>query len=83
MQKPIARALAYANTRAVDTYVRSQLWADRGALTCEQDEFPFGYKVGEDMPPMCPSGQFCPDEEDQCLPIMPLQSPCQLNRDGE
>ncbi|KAG8702847.1 hypothetical protein FRC08_003206 [Ceratobasidium sp. 394] len=50
---------------------------------CRRDEFPFGYRDPNTFPPMCPSGQFCPDEGDQCLDIMPLSSTCQLNRDGE
>ncbi|KAG9087750.1 hypothetical protein FS749_002678 [Ceratobasidium sp. UAMH 11750] len=50
---------------------------------CRRDEFPFGYRDPNTFPPMCPSGQFCPDEGDQCLDIMPLSSTCQLNRDDQ
>lgn len=32
---------------------------------------------------MCPQGEFCPDEGDACQPVMPLGSPCQLNRDDQ
>ena len=49
---------------------------------CRKDVFPFGYADDSELPPMCPSGKFCPDEEDQCLDILPVDSPCQFNRDG-
>ena len=52
------------------------------AKGCRKDEFPFGYK-GLAPPPMCPSGQFCPDAEDACQPLIPIGSVCELNRDGE
>jgi len=32
---------------------------------------------------MCEQGQFCPDEGDTCLTLLPVNSPCQLNRDDE
>lgn len=50
---------------------------------CRRDEFPFGYKPGASLPPRCPDGQFCPDEQDGCLNKVPVGSDCQLNRDGE
>ena len=56
---------------------------------CRSEEFPFGYKTGEgrgekdELPPFCGDGQFCPDEEDACLPTIPAGQDCQLNRDGE
>ncbi|CAE6517777.1 unnamed protein product [Rhizoctonia solani] len=52
---------------------------------CRKDEFPFGYGTTEfkDLPRMCPSGQFCPDEEDECQNILSVGSACQLNRDDE
>jgi hypothetical protein len=51
---------------------------------CRKDVFPFGYAQDDpDMPPMCPNNQFCPDEMDQCQPLLPVNSPCQLNRDGK
>lgn len=50
---------------------------------CRKDEFPFGYTNLEDLPPRCDVGYFCPDEEDQCLPVLAVGSPCQFNRDGE
>lgn len=49
---------------------------------CRKDVFPFGYTEGSELPPMCPSDKFCPDEEDQCLDLLPVDSPCQFNRDG-
>ncbi|KAK0461380.1 uncharacterized protein EV420DRAFT_1531768 [Desarmillaria tabescens] len=50
---------------------------------CRKDEFPFGYTDPDTMPPKCPRGQFCPDEQDQCLDVLPVGSPCQLNRDDQ
>ncbi|KAG9126887.1 hypothetical protein FRC07_001545 [Ceratobasidium sp. 392] len=50
---------------------------------CRRDEFPHGYRDPATFPPMCGSGQFCPDEGDMCLDIMPLSSTCQLNRDDQ
>lgn len=50
---------------------------------CRKDEFPFGYSPTDHLPEKCPKGQFCPDEEDNCQDILPVGSPCQLNRDGE
>ncbi|KZT32231.1 hypothetical protein SISSUDRAFT_1067099 [Sistotremastrum suecicum HHB10207 ss-3] len=50
---------------------------------CRRDEFPFGYPSGGNLPPKCPQGQFCPDEEDACQPLLPVGSPCQLNRNDE
>ncbi|CAE6452461.1 unnamed protein product [Rhizoctonia solani] len=52
---------------------------------CRKDEFPFGYSDTEfkDLPRMCPSGQFCPDEEDECQSLLSVGSACQLNRDDE
>ena len=50
---------------------------------CRKDDFPFGYQPGDTLPPKCPKGQFCPDEEDACLPVQPVGSPCQMNRDGK
>lgn len=50
---------------------------------CRKDVFPFGYADDSELPPMCPSGKFCPDEEDQCLDVLPVDSPCQFNRDGK
>ncbi|KAJ1307793.1 hypothetical protein OPQ81_001878 [Rhizoctonia solani] len=50
---------------------------------CRRDEFPFGYDPNITLPPMCPKDQFCPDEEDMCLPVMSPGSTCQLNRDDQ
>jgi hypothetical protein len=50
---------------------------------CRHDIFPFGYIVGEHMPPLCEHGTFCPDEQSFCLEQLPVGSPCQLNRDGQ
>ncbi|KAG9006385.1 hypothetical protein FRB94_000849 [Tulasnella sp. JGI-2019a] len=51
---------------------------------CRKDEYPFGYKLFSHMiPDRCPKGEFCPDEEDACQPLLDVGSPCQLNRDDE
>jgi len=50
---------------------------------CRRNEFPFNYPSGADLPPRCPEGQFCPDEEDACQDKLPVDSGCQLNRDGK
>lgn len=51
---------------------------------CRRDIFPFGYSQDdENLPPLCPNGQFCPDEEDACQPVLPVGSLCQINRDDE
>ncbi|KII92094.1 hypothetical protein PLICRDRAFT_27352 [Plicaturopsis crispa FD-325 SS-3] len=52
--------------------------------TCRHDDFPFGYAQDDSgIPPKCPSGQFCPDEMDACQALLPVDSPCQLNRDDQ
>ncbi|KAE8203343.1 hypothetical protein CF328_g1707 [Tilletia controversa] len=50
---------------------------------CRRDEYPFGYKgvPSDQIPPMCGSGTYCPDEENDCQPLIPLGGFCQLNRD--
>ena len=50
---------------------------------CRRNEYPFGYSPGADLPPRCPDGQFCPDEEDACQDKLSVGSDCQLNRDGK
>ncbi|KDQ19217.1 hypothetical protein BOTBODRAFT_27797 [Botryobasidium botryosum FD-172 SS1] len=50
---------------------------------CRRDEYPFGYEKGQDLPPMCHHGEYCPDEEDACRPLVTLGGACQLNRDDE
>ncbi|GJE95852.1 hypothetical protein PsYK624_120430 [Phanerochaete sordida] len=50
---------------------------------CRKDEYPFGYPKNSDFPPRCDSGLFCPDEEDQCLPVLAVGSACQFDRDDE
>jgi hypothetical protein len=50
---------------------------------CRSEEFPFGFRPEDTLPPFCSEGQFCPDEEDMCLPIVPVGGDCQMNRDGE
>jgi len=50
---------------------------------CRTDEFPFGYGKAQNLPPLCPKGQFCPDEGDACQDLLPVGSDCQLNRDDE
>ncbi|KAF9531591.1 hypothetical protein CPB83DRAFT_848424 [Crepidotus variabilis] len=73
-----------------------QFWSDCNSVTfcsdqgicenkgCRSDDFPFGYpKNSGDLPPKCPKGQFCPDEGSECQDILPVGSPCQLNRDDQ
>ncbi|KAH0827508.1 hypothetical protein J3R83DRAFT_4221 [Lanmaoa asiatica] len=50
---------------------------------CRKDQYPFGYTQSDDLPPKCPTGQFCPDEGDACQPLLSVGSPCQLNRDDQ
>ncbi|KAG1898016.1 uncharacterized protein F5891DRAFT_956275 [Suillus fuscotomentosus] len=50
---------------------------------CRKDQYPFGYTPGDWVPPLCPPGQFCPDESDACQPWLPVGSACQLNRDDQ
>ncbi|KAF9051028.1 hypothetical protein BDZ89DRAFT_1056921 [Hymenopellis radicata] len=81
------------NRLQVGTY---QFWSDCNSQTycadnstcahkgCRRDEFPFGYVTGSrDIPPKCSRGQFCPDEQDRCLDVLAVGSPCQLNRDDQ
>ncbi|WWC62056.1 uncharacterized protein I303_104645 [Kwoniella dejecticola CBS 10117] len=35
------------------------------------------------IPPLCPAGQFCPDDSSGCLPLVDVGGECQLNRDDE
>jgi len=37
----------------------------------------------DDLPKRCDIGEFCPDEEDACQPLLEVGSLCQLNRDGQ
>ena len=74
-----------------------QFWSDCDTVTfcnssslcdlknCRKEDYPFGYNTGSspNLPPKCPKGQFCPDEGDACQPLLPIGSPCQLNRDGK
>ncbi|KDQ53542.1 hypothetical protein JAAARDRAFT_136902 [Jaapia argillacea MUCL 33604] len=73
-----------------------QFWTDCDSVTycaanntcvlkgCRRDIFPFGYSQdNQHLPNRCPAGQFCPDEEDACQALLPVGSPCQLNRDDE
>lgn len=50
---------------------------------CRRDDYPFGYEKGAHLPDKCKKGQFCPDEGTDCQDVLPVDSPCQLNRDGE
>ncbi|KIO25067.1 hypothetical protein M407DRAFT_244210 [Tulasnella calospora MUT 4182] len=53
---------------------------------CRGDEFPFKFPPDSPetpLPPFCGDGQFCPDEGDQCLPVVPPGQNCQINRDDE
>ena len=50
---------------------------------CRSDDFPFGYLENVTIPDKCPRGTFCPDEQDQCQPLLAVGAACQFNRDGE
>ena len=50
---------------------------------CRTDVFPFGYKNGDILPPLCDSGSFCPDEGGGCRPLVEVGQPCQLNQDRQ
>ncbi|EJD49575.1 hypothetical protein AURDEDRAFT_150428 [Auricularia subglabra TFB-10046 SS5] len=57
---------------------------------CRRDEFAFGYAPSNSttatapaIPPLCPPGLFCADEEDKCRPLLPSGTLCQMNRDDE
>lgn len=50
---------------------------------CRRDDYPFGYMQNDtNIPPKCDKHQFCPDEQDACQDLLPVNSLCQLNRDG-
>jgi len=54
------------------------------AKGCRIDEYSIAWPTGDDkMPPRCPRGSFCPDEEDACQPLLPVGSDCQLSRDDQ
>ncbi|KAJ4468219.1 hypothetical protein J3R30DRAFT_3560244 [Lentinula aciculospora] len=65
-----------------ETYCASNgTCAHRG---CRKDDFPFGYPQDSDnLPSKCAKGQFCPDEMDACLNVLPVGSACQMNRDDQ
>ncbi|WWD20420.1 hypothetical protein CI109_104896 [Kwoniella shandongensis] len=52
---------------------------------CRKDTYPFGYNdyLYDQLPPLCPEGQFCPDEADQCKPQVAIGEGCQKDRDDE
>ena len=50
---------------------------------CRTDVFPFGYKNGDVLPPLCGFGSFCPDEGGGCTPLVEVGQPCQLNQDRQ
>ncbi|KAI0264376.1 hypothetical protein BC834DRAFT_826430 [Gloeopeniophorella convolvens] len=50
---------------------------------CRREEYPFGYRMGQTPPALCPAGTFCPDEGDTCRPLAAVGQPCQFNRDDQ
>lgn len=50
---------------------------------CRTDLFPFGYKDGDVLPPLCDPGSFCPDEGDGCISLVEVGRPCQMNQDRQ
>ena len=60
-------------------------WCNNGVCEnkgCRIDEYPLGWPNSIAMPDRCGTGEFCPDEESECLPKLVVGSACQLNRDG-
>lgn len=66
--------------------VTTNFCSDKGICEprkCRRDDFPFGYAQDSDsIPDKCDRGQFCPDEGSECQALLPVGSPCQMNRDG-
>ncbi|WWD17203.1 hypothetical protein CI109_101641 [Kwoniella shandongensis] len=52
---------------------------------CRQDEYLMTSLLDPThvIPPLCPTGSFCPDDASGCLPLVELGGVCQLNRDDE
>lgn len=50
---------------------------------CRTDVFPFGFKDGDVLPPLCDPGLFCPDEGGGCRPLVEVGQACQLNQDRQ
>ncbi|KAK1923443.1 hypothetical protein DB88DRAFT_491269 [Papiliotrema laurentii] len=78
-----------ANTWALISNCDYQTYcADNGTCAsrgCRKDIYPFGYNdvPFNELPPMCPQGQFCPDESDRCMDQVPVGGTCQKDRDDE
>jgi hypothetical protein len=53
------------------------------ARLCRRDEFPFGYMQGDQAPPLCPKGSFCPDEGSGCQETVGAGMRCQFERDEQ
>ncbi|KAJ3788664.1 hypothetical protein GGU10DRAFT_285956 [Lentinula aff. detonsa] len=71
----------YTDCNSVTYCASNGTCAHRG---CRKDDFPFGYPQDSDaLPPKCGKGQFCPDEMDVCLNVLPVGSACQMNRDDQ
>ncbi|KAF5334861.1 hypothetical protein D9758_014274 [Tetrapyrgos nigripes] len=50
---------------------------------CRRDEFPFGYSPEDILPPLCPTGTFCPDQGDGCRLQVAVGGACQMDRDEQ
>ncbi|GAW01795.1 hypothetical protein LENED_003408 [Lentinula edodes] len=71
----------YTDCNSVTYCASNGTCAHRG---CRKDDFPFGYPQDSDnLPPKCGKSQFCPDEMDDCLNVLPVGSACQMNRDDQ
>ncbi|KAJ3889287.1 hypothetical protein GG344DRAFT_89526 [Lentinula edodes] len=71
----------YTDCNSVTYCASNGTCAHRG---CRKDDFPFGYPQDSDnLPPKCGNSQFCPDEMDDCLNVLPVGSACQMNRDDQ
>lgn len=83
-QLPAAAAVVTASAAAAPQPSLLNDFAVCVEKKCRRDEFPFGYKgvPFEQLPPQCDNTTYCPDDESECKPLIPLGKQCQLNRDG-
>ncbi|EMD31501.1 hypothetical protein CERSUDRAFT_59878 [Gelatoporia subvermispora B] len=65
------------------TYCNAMTNGTCQARQCRKDEFPFGYGLGDTIPPLCSRGSFCPDSGSGCQPLRQAGQSCELNRDDQ
>nr|ODN86763.1 hypothetical protein L203_04013 [Cryptococcus depauperatus CBS 7841] len=80
--------LDQTNYQLVTDCVATTYCAENGTCAwkgCRKDVYPFGYNdySFDQLPPLCPSGEFCPDEGDHCLTQVPVGGTCQKDRDDQ